>query len=114
MDTTTSPAPATPRTGQATGTAQVLGVVAAAAALCYAGLAAWCWIAEATYDGDSLGVGYLLAGIFGAFAAFAGVGGTLSLILARRCPRTAATFAVVGLGVAILPVLFFAMPLPFW
>lgn len=108
----TAPAQAT-STRQATGAAGaavVLGIGAVAASLCYAGLATWCWIAEETYDGDSLGVGYLLALVFGAIALAALIGGVLGLVLLRRWPRTAATLAGLGVGIALLPVPLFAFP----
>lgn len=115
MQTSTSPRP-TPTPAPrppATSAAQVLGIVASVAALCYAGMAAWCWIAEETYDGESLGIGYVLAIGFAVIAAVAGLGGGLGLGLARVCPRTAAVIAAVGLAGAVLPPLFFALPVAF-
>ncbi len=109
-----APPPAGPPTTSITAAARILGNVALAIAVCCAGGAVAMWIAEATYDGDSLGVGYLLAVVLAILAAATGLGGALGLVLARRHPRAAVTLAAIGLSVMLLPVLFFVTPLPFW
>lgn len=110
METTTPYGAITTSDRQATGVAVVLGIGGLVASLCYAGIAVWCWIAEVTYDGDSMGLGYLLAIVFGGIAVVALAGGVLGLTLVRRWPRTAATLAGLGVGVAVLPVVLFALP----
>jgi hypothetical protein len=80
---------------------RVLLMVAIPVALLLLALAAYLWLAEATYDGESLGLGYVLAILA---AVPAGVALVLSLTAFLLRGRFAVTAAVLAWGAAVAAV----------
>jgi hypothetical protein len=89
---------------------RVLLGVAIGFALLLLALAAYLWWAEATYTGESLGLGYVLAILAAVPAAVALLLSLGSFLLRRRLPVTAAVLAWCAAGASVAPI---ALLLPF-
>jgi hypothetical protein len=85
---------------------QVRGLlcVALPLALLLLAVAAYMWLAEATYDGESLGLGYALAILAAVPAAVALLLSLTAFLLRRRFAVTAAVLAWCAAATAVAPV----------
>ncbi len=97
-------APGSNRVASARTQVRALLCVAVSFAFLLLALAAYMWQAEATYTGESLGVGYVLAILAAVPAAVALLLSLCAFLLRRRFAVTAAVLAWCAAGAAVAPV----------
>lgn len=66
-------------------------------------IALYFWYAEASYSGESLGVGYVIAVMLGGLACVTALMGGIGLAIAGRHPLPGTIVASVGIAICALP-----------